>query len=202
MKKILMLAAVVVLMLGLLGVSQAATCGCGKGMGMGKGMAGMRMEMADHMMMDRMSALGLDEKQVSEVKAIHLNAKKEFIRKGADIEVMQLDLKEMLAKDPVDLKAVDSKVRQIEGLRAELKMLHIKAREEVKAKLNPEQRKKFAAMTGMQPMCGMAGECGMMDECGMAAGPMGMMGKRGMMMRDADDGHDDTPAGNGMHQHH
>ncbi len=204
MKRIFVLVAVAALMLGFTGVSRADTCGCGMGMGMGMGMmgqgmgmGGMRMEKSDHMMMDRMSALGLDEKQTIEVKAIHLNAKKEFIRKGADLQVMQLDLKEMLASDPVDLKAADSKVKQIEGLRAELKMLHIKAREEVKAKLTPEQRKKFVAMAGMQPMCGMAGGCGM----------RGMRGKCGMMMQhDMDDdhekGHDDTPAGPGAHQHH
>jgi len=72
-----------------------------------------------------------------------------------------------------------------------VKIMHIKAREEVKGKLTPEQKKKFEAMMATMPMMhgGMMGKtnckCGMMGK--MKKGKKcGMMGG-GMMDPDDDD---------------
>ncbi len=106
----------------------------------GKGMHG------DQMMMENFAALGLDEKQKETVKAIHFRLKRDVIRKKADIDVAEVELRELLGKDAVDLKEAEAKVKQIESLKADMKMMHIKTREEIKSNLTPEQKKKFAAM--------------------------------------------------------
>lgn len=126
--------------------------------------------------------LGLDEKQKDAVQAIHFKARKDIIRLGADEQVAEIELKEILSKDPVDLKAAEAAVRKMEGTRSEMKLTHIKAKEEIKSNLTPEQRKKFSAMMGMEAMergNGMMGRCNMRDKDdmegmgGMGHGPRG-----------------------------
>jgi len=90
------------------------------------------------------------------------------------------------------MKAAEAKVRQIESLRSELKMLHIRTHGAVKAMLTPEQRKKLDSITGKGMMgCGMEMDCargmgrgrGMMEKCR-------MMGDRGGMNMSDDDTQD------------
>ena len=122
--------------------------------------------------MERLKDLGLDEKQKEAVQAIHMRTKKEMIRKKADVQVAEIELKELLSKDPVDLNAAEAAVKKIEGMKSEKRMLHIKTMEEIKAGLTPEQKKKFVSMTGTcmgmgMGMCGMGHGKGMQRGCGM-----------------------------------
>jgi len=185
MKKFLYVSFALMILLGLSGLSGAMMMdGRGKGSmdcmknmemkkGAGMGMAGMGM--GDEMpMMGRMMSLDLNDKQKEDIRTIHLKVKKEFIKKKADIEISEIELKEILMKDPVDIKAAETKIKQIESLKSEIKILHIKAKEETKTKLTPEQRKKFNSNMQMHQMgkgMGMMGRCGMncmdqMDEEG------------------------------------
>ena len=156
-----------------------------RGKGMGKGMTGMQ---GEHSMIEKLKSLGLDDKQMDEVKAIHFRVMKETIKKKADMQVARLELRELLDQDPVDVKAAEAKIRQVEALSGDIRILHIKAHEEVKGKLTHEQRKKFAAMmpmmyggmmSKMKCDCGMKGKMKKCKKCG-------MMGK-GMMHSDDDD---------------
>lgn len=170
MKKFLYVSFALCTLLGLSAVSGAMMMdGKGKGMDgtcMEKGMKmGMGTEMSDEMpMMGRMMSLDLNDKQREDMRTIHLKVKKEVIKKKADIEISEIELKEILMKDPVDIKAAEAKIKQIESLQSEIKILHIKAKEEAKTKLTPEQRKKFNSNMqrhkmgkgmGMQERCGM-----------------------------------------------
>jgi periplasmic protein CpxP/Spy len=129
--------------------------------------------------MTMFKALGLDEKQKEAVQEIHLRTKKSMIKNRADEQIAEIELREILSKDPVDLKAAESAVKKIEGMKSEMKISHIKAREEIKSNLTPEQRKKFTSMMGMGPMKqgeGMKSECNMrcMDDMeDMGHGPHG-----------------------------
>ncbi len=87
--------------------------------------------------------LGLDEKQKAEIREIRDRVLKETIRKKADERIAGLELRELVAKDTVDMAAVQAKLKQIESLRTDIRLAHIKAREEIKSKLTPEQRKKL-----------------------------------------------------------
>lgn len=138
MKKLLYVSFALLILLGLSGLSGAMMDG--KGMNMGMGMDGMCMKMG---MMGNMMSLELNDDQKEAMRTIHLKLKKEVIKKKADIEISEIELKEILMKDPVDIKAAETKIKQIESLESEIKILHIKAKEEAKTKLTPEQRKEF-----------------------------------------------------------
>jgi Spy/CpxP family protein refolding chaperone len=84
-------------------------CGC-MAMSGERPMKGMGMRMM-------ISNLGLDEKQKAEFRAIHITMKKERIQKNAQISIAELELRELLDNDPVDTKAAEAKIKQIESLR-------------------------------------------------------------------------------------
>ena len=96
--------------------------------------------------------LGLDDNQTKEVKAVVFKLQKEMIQKRAAIQVARIELREILGKDVVDIKAAETKVKQIASLRAEAAMMHIQGMEDVKAKLTPDQRKKLSEMMQMRGM--------------------------------------------------
>ncbi len=134
---------------------QEGGCGCG----------------GPHSHMAMFKKLGLDEKQKETIKQIHFKTMKEMVKKRADIKVAKIELREILSKDPLDMAAAESAVKKIEGLKVEMKMMHIKTMEEIKSNLNPEQRKKFIEMIGMMVRHhgAMKGNC----SCGMhGMGPM------------------------------
>ena len=87
--------------------------------------------------------LGLDEKQKEAINEIRTSAKKEAIRKIADVRIAGIELREILDKEPVDMGAVETKLKQMESLKTDLHMLRIRTLEEIKTKLTPEQRQKF-----------------------------------------------------------
>lgn len=190
MKKVLFIALALMLLGGLAADADAMMGGKmhgkqDKGMGkmdMGMGKHEMGSGMHEGHMMKKVMALGLDDKQKEAVQAIHFRWKKEAIRKNADIEIAEMELKEILSKDPVDIKAAEQKIRQIETLKADMHVSHLKIHEEVKAKLTPEQKKKLHSMMEMGPM-------------GMGMGHMGGVDRMGgcMMMQGMDHG-DDKPA--------
>ena len=70
----------------------------------------------------------------------------------ADISIARLELKDLLLQDPLDMKAVEAKVKQLGSLMTEMHLSHIKALETIKAKLSPEQRKKIVGMMKTGPM--------------------------------------------------
>ncbi len=199
MKKLMAVVAAVMLLLASVGYSDAMMHD--KCMDGGMGMTDM------HPMLERLKALGLDEKQTSEVKAVHFRVMKEMIRKRADMQVATMELREILGMTPVDMKAAEAKVRQIETLRGDMQIMHIQAREEVKGKLNPEQRKKFETMMPMIMHEGMMGRCGdcmkgkvkKSRECGMKG--RGMMGRDGDYMSSGDEP-DEMPAMGHQYMHH
>lgn len=129
--------------------SYAAPCGCagqsmhGEGMPMWRMKQGMKTMRPGHRMRMRLKRLGLDEKQKEEIRDIGIRVRKDSISKMADIRIARIDLKDILAKDPVDMKTVEAKLKQIESMQTELRLSRIKAMLEVKALLTPEQRKKF-----------------------------------------------------------
>jgi len=139
-----------------------------------EGMGGMMGE--DHPMWQHLKGLGLDEKQKEAVRAIKSRAMKEMIKRRADKQIAKLELKDILGKDPVDMRAVEAKLKEIEAIETDMHLSHIKSMEEVKALLTPDQKKKMKEMIEMGPM---KGGMGMMQGCGMRGG---MMQRGGMEM--------------------
>ena len=72
----------------------------------------------------------------------------------------------------IPTEIVEAKMKQLESMRTEMRLSHLKAMEEIKAKLTPEQRKEFREMLEERPM---------MRGMGMMRGHMRGMGGTGMM---------------------
>jgi Spy/CpxP family protein refolding chaperone len=114
--------------------------------GMG-GMQGYYMMMSDdHPMWKRLMDLGLDDKQKDALKALRSKTMKDMAKRMADRQIAGIELKDLLDKDPVDMKAVETSVKKNEALKTEMFLAHIKAHEEMKSILTPDQRKRLKEM--------------------------------------------------------
>jgi len=147
MKKMMIVVLTGLMFLGLASQrSYADQCGCGA-MGMH---GGPRMMHHDHgsrgahdFLWKKLMGLGLSDQQTDALKAIRIRVTKDTIKKRADLQLARVDLREILQKDPVDMKAVEASLKKVESARTDLKLTHIKAWQEMKAVLTPEQRKKL-----------------------------------------------------------
>lgn len=177
------------------GVEMAKDCGCCGKMGehmmgkhmMGEHMGGMRgmghMEMvmpedimeARHHVMRMMMDLGLNKKEKEATVQIIDGTAKDLIKKGADLLIAKIELENILHKDPVDMNAAGSKLKQIEAIKTDMFLAHLKAFEEIKSMLTPEQKKELKEM--MEGGMGMGKGC----NCGMMEGKKAHHGKGKMM---------------------
>ena len=96
-------------------------------------------------------SLNLDEKQKEAFKEIENSFTKELIRKRADEQIAEIELRELLEKDTVDLKAVETKLKQIATIKTETQLIVIKSIEKMKAKLTPKQREMSRKIRPMDP---------------------------------------------------
>ncbi len=103
-------------------------------------------------MLNIFAHLNLDEQQKTFIHEIKIRTIKDTIRKRAELRIAQIELKELLVKDPLDMNAVEAKLKQEETIMTELRLSHIRAMEEARAKLTPEQRKKLRQMIKDMPM--------------------------------------------------
>jgi len=110
-----------------------------------RGMPGFR-----HPFWMHMKGLKLDEKQKEALREIENNVSKELIRKRADEQIAGIELKELLDKETIDLKAVETKLKQIAVIKTEMQLIVIKSMENVKAKLTAEQREMLKKMRPME----------------------------------------------------
>jgi Spy/CpxP family protein refolding chaperone len=108
----------------------------------------------EHPLWRRLMDLGLDMQQKESIKEIKSRTMKEMIRNRADGHIAGIELRELLDKDTVDMKAVEMKLRQIETVNTAMHHAFIRAIEDVKSKLTPEQRIKFKEMIGIGPDTG------------------------------------------------
>ncbi len=108
----------------------------------------------EHPVWQHLMSLGLDEKQREAIKEIKSRLMKEMIKKNADEHISGIELTDLLDKDIVDMKAVVAKLKQIETLKTEIHLSLIRAIEETKSKLTPEQRNKFKELREIDPDMG------------------------------------------------
>ncbi|MBF0507183.1 MAG: periplasmic heavy metal sensor [Nitrospirae bacterium] len=127
------------------GMKDGGSCGCMKHDKM--------MERAHHMKMMLMH-LGLDEKQKAQIDGIMTSHVKDVIKKKADLQIAKVDLKNIISKDPVDMKAAESKLKEIEAMKTALILAHLNAHQKIKSLLTPEQQTKMKEMMEMHMMGG------------------------------------------------
>lgn len=124
----------------------------GQGMGemMGAGMSGMmgagRMgimeQRMEHMFfLDRAKELGLSAEQVSKLKALHVECRKDNIRNAAEAKIARLELTELLAGDNWTLKDAETLVRKVQKLEGDIQVRHLQAVSDARKGLTAEQLK-------------------------------------------------------------
>ena len=95
------------------------------------------------LMLRHREKLGLSADQVRNLEQLRNDFEKESIRNDADVRVAEMDLKTLLEAQNIDMAKVESKVREIERLRADLRIARIRAIEKGKQLLTADQRKKL-----------------------------------------------------------
>ncbi len=170
------------------GMEMAKDCGCGTMgehmmgehmMGSMQGMGHMEMMMPEDIMEARryvmrmmMMDLGLNEKQRGAAGRIIDGTAKDLIKKKSDLLIAKIELEDILHKDPVDMNAAAAKLKQIEAMKTDMFLTHLKAFEEMKAMMTPGQKSKLKEM--MSGGMGMAKGC----KCDMMKGKKAHHGKK------------------------
>jgi Spy/CpxP family protein refolding chaperone len=152
MKKLAVIVAAVSIM-ALAGLAYGEMGGQGMNAGMMgcNGMDGQMMAAGHHMSM-HLAGLNLDVQQKATIDKIKSKMMKESIRKMADIRIVQIELKDLITQDVADMKAVESKVKQLEAMKTDLQLSHIQAMQDIKNLLTTEQKKKLKEMMETMPM--------------------------------------------------
>lgn len=99
------------------------------------------------LMLSHRDELNLSSEQVRNLERLRSDFEREAVKSEGDLRVAELDVSEILKADSVDVKKAEAKVREIERLRADLRIARIRAIEQAKAVLTPEQRDKLRTMT-------------------------------------------------------
>jgi Spy/CpxP family protein refolding chaperone len=98
------------------------------------------------LMLSRRDELNLSSDQIKNLERIRSDYEREAIKNEADLRVAELDLADLLRADPVDLKKAETKIRDVERLRADLRFGRVRAIEQGKQVLSQEQRVKLRDM--------------------------------------------------------
>ncbi len=124
------------------GMGRGMMGGMGSGMmgGMGPGMMGY----GGHGRLQYLQqALDLSDEQVNKIRSFFTESRKEAIKKGAEIRIANIELRELIRSPKTDMNAVKAKLDEIARLRTALSMARIEKHEKVKSVLTPEQLEKF-----------------------------------------------------------
>jgi Spy/CpxP family protein refolding chaperone len=97
-------------------------------------------------MLSRRDELNLSSDQVQNLERLRSDYDREAIKNEANLRVAESDLAELLRSDSVELKKAEVKIREIERLRAELRIARIRAIEQGKGVLSQEQRERLRNM--------------------------------------------------------
>jgi len=95
------------------------------------------------LMLNYQDFLRLSPEQVKKLEQLRDNFQRQSIRHDADTRILEVDIAELLDQPNVDVAKVETKIRAAEKLRADLRIARIRAVEQARAVLTPEQRKKF-----------------------------------------------------------
>ena len=114
--------------------------------------------------------LGLSTTQVQSLRKLTVDARRDAIKREADLKLARVDLGTLMMPDPADpnrardMSRIEAKVRDIEKLRADGKIAQIRTMEQSRQVLTPEQREKLRSLLaerwqhrGSQPGSGQRG---------------------------------------------
>jgi len=128
--------------MGMMGEGMGDMMGSGMGRMMGAGKMGMMEQRMAHMFyLDRADELGLSTDQVSKLKALHSDCRKDNIRNAAEAKIALLELADLLSGDNWSLKDAEPLVRKVQKLEGDIQVRHLQAVSEARKVLTAEQLK-------------------------------------------------------------
>ena len=101
-------------------------------------------------MLSHRDELGLSAAQAQSLERLRTDFQKEAIRAEADLRVAEMDLRQLLAAEPVDMSAVEGKIRTVEKRRADLRLARVRTIERGRAVLSADQREKLRALLAQE----------------------------------------------------
>ena len=101
--------------------------------------------------LDHREQLALTPEQATRLETLRQEFTRESIRRDADLRIAEMDLTALLGQSPLDQAKVEAKIRELEKLRADLRIARIRTLEQGRAVLTPEQRTKLQALLGTAP---------------------------------------------------
>lgn len=128
-------------MMGMMGKGMSDMMGGGgmHGMMHGGQMSMMEQRMEHMFFLDRADELGLSADQISRLKAIHVECRKENIRTAAEAKIARLELSELLSGDSWTLKDAEPLVRKVQKLEGDIHVRHLQAVSDARKVLTAEQ---------------------------------------------------------------
>ena len=106
------------------------------------------------LMLRNRERLGLTADQVKYLEQLRNDFAKESIRSEANLRIAELDLTSLLETQPVDMGRVEAKIRDIERIRADLRIARVRSIEKGKAQLSAEQRRKLQELQAEENFTG------------------------------------------------
>jgi Spy/CpxP family protein refolding chaperone len=96
--------------------------------------------------------LALTKDQTDKIKKIRSTARKQNIPLKSDIQLKEIELKELMDADSPDKNAVAAKVKEIDALRTQIKLNRMNARIDCRNVLTKEQKEKMEQMRSQRRM--------------------------------------------------
>ena len=91
-------------------------------------------------------AMAITDEQENKLRTISTDFKKTKIKMKANVQLANIDLHELLRNESADLSDIETKLKNVHGLKADLLMASIKAKREAKGVLTDEQRQRMKAV--------------------------------------------------------
>ena len=99
-------------------------------------------EFIDHVLKFK-DGMGITDKQEAALRKVETNFKKTKIKLKAESDLANLDLHELLRDDKASMSAIESKLKNVQNVRANIYLASIKARRDAKAVLSKEQQSRM-----------------------------------------------------------
>jgi len=140
-------------------MAQSVERGQGGGPWSGQGHRGRASALLALLDNDRVKAyLNLTDPQVDRLRQIAVESEKVAVKSRADVEVREIELRELLRADKPDREAIMKKVDELSSLRGDLMKQRVEALLSAKSVLTPEQQKKIRSFLESREGFGMRGE--------------------------------------------
>ncbi len=95
--------------------------------------------MKSHFLLEEQQTLGISDEQANAIRQLKVDVKKEVIRKSAEIDILELEIKEKLYESKIDVAAIQKLIDQKYEIKKALAKTVVEAYAKLKSTLNEKQ---------------------------------------------------------------